>query len=380
MAKEALTKLESALSKLAKSASSQPQFSPRSLNSTPSPIDSEPPTLTTQETSKENQPQPFWVIPRSDISLTSEELGRGRWGVVKVATYSGDKVAARCLYGQISSEESHKVFLECLDAAAKMRHPNILPFIGAVVKDQPVIITELMPSNLRMVLDAGKLYNYQIATLALDIAQGLLFLHTTRPDPVVHGDLGTTNVLVRKEVGNQWRAKLSDFMTAKYFRHVIMTGGSAMDFETSFSPTQDKPVFTSPSHSARTTPSPLSGMYRTSRKRSGSDASINKRLSSRKQSQTAPDMLDLATLTTQRDVYSFGVLLVELCTGTQPLEVSFQFLTESITWSEMSAMVKLCAEYSPDKRPGMEDVVKKLKTIHRMASSRPSKFNMTVVT
>lgn len=322
--------------------------------------------------------QPFWVVSRSDVTFTAEELGRGRWGVVKVAIYKGEKVAVRCLYSQITSEENRKVFVESMDIAAKMRHPSILPLIGAILEGEPVIITALMPSNLRKVLDVGKLYNYQIVNLALGIAEALLFLHTTRPDPVMHGDLTATSVLVEKEVGNQWRAKLSDFMTAKFFRSVIMASANDLDYEANFSPSHDR-VFASPPRSTtpRTTPPPLS-MSNRNKRMSSSDASINRRLSGRKQSLTAPDVLDTATLTPQRDVYSFGLLLVEMCTGTPPLEVSFQFLTESITWSEMSGMVKLCTEYKPISRPNMDTVVRKMKTIHRATTSRPSKYNMTV--
>ena len=294
--------------------------------------------------------------------------------MVKVAEYKAERVAARCLYSHLS-EDNRKVFMESMDVAAKLRHPNILPFIGAVIEGEHLIIVmELMPSSLRKVLDAGKLYNHQIATVALDIAAGLLFLHTTRPNPVVHGDIPSTGILVQKQVGNHWRAKLSDFMTAEYYRSIIMSSASDLDRESS-----PCSAFTSPPRSTtpRTTPPPYPTSQR-SRITSDGDGSAGRRLSSRKSSLAAPDMLDATTLTLERDVYCFGLILVEICTGTQPLEVSFQFLTESITWSEMSSMVKMCTELQPSSRPTMETIVTKLKFIHRAATSRPSKFNMTV--
>lgn len=320
--------------------------------------------------------KPFWVISRSDIHFTPEEVGKGKWGVVRVAKYKGERVAARCLYSRIMSEDNRQVMMESMDVAAKMRHPNILPFIGAVLEGEPVIVTELMQTNLKKVLEIGKLYNYQAASIALDVASALLFLHTTRPEPIVHGDLTTTGVLLQKEVGNQWRAKLYDFMTAKFFRSVIMASENDLYRDGSFSPdNMSTSVFTSPTRAMtpRTTPPPLS--YR-SRKISGSETSLNRRLSSRKISQTAPDMMDSITLTEQRDVFSFGLLVVEMCTGTPPLGVSLQFLVESITWSEMSTMVKMCTEVEPSKRPTMDIVVKKLKGIHRAILARPSKHNV----
>lgn len=300
--------------------------------------------------------------------------------MVKVAEYKGERVAARCLYSQIASEENREVFIKDMDMAARLHHQNILPLVGAVLEGEPVMIMELMPSNLRKVLDDGKLYNYQIATLALDIAAGLLFLHTTRPDPVLHGDIATAGVLVQKGVSNHWRAKLSDFMTARFFRSRIVSSENDLDREDSLSPGHERGVFTSPPRSTtpRITPPPLSMLHRSGKISGSDDDFINRRLSTRKQSQTAPDMLDTATLTLQRDVYCFGLVLVEICTGTPPLEVSFQFLTESITWSEMSGVVKLCTEHIPSNRPNMEAVLNKVKLIHRATTSRPSKFNMTV--
>ena len=40
-----------------------------------------------------------WVVERNEIQFTNEELGRGGWGVVKVANFRGTaRVAAKCSY------------------------------------------------------------------------------------------------------------------------------------------------------------------------------------------------------------------------------------------------------------------------------------------
>lgn len=324
------------------------------------------PTLINTTRAKVQEEKPFWIIPRSEIELTDEEVGKGTWGVVKVAKYKDKKVAARCLYSQVTSAENKKLLADTMDAVAKIRHPNILPLVGAVMEGEPMIVTDLMPTNLKKVLESGKLYNYQIATIALDVANALQFLHSTRPRPILHGDISTTGVLLQKEVGNQWRAKLYDFMTAEFFHQIH---SNELD-------SSDASVFASPARSSsttpRVTPPPLSHHSRLS----GSDLSLNRRLSSRKQS-VALDMLQPNNLTLERDVYTFGLLLVEMCTGTPPIGISLQFLIESITWNEMTAMVKLCTEYEPSKRPKMEFVVRKLKDIHHATVSRPSKLSMS---
>lgn len=366
-------KMETLLSLIEKNATyHMPRFSP-----TPS-LDSVPPSPFLKEGGTDKQP--FWVVPRSDVVMEGgEELGKGRWGVVRVATYRGDKVAARSLYSRIASEENQKVFVESMTTAAKMRHPNILPLLGVVLEGEPVILTELMPTNLRKVLDKGKLYNYQVASVALDVAEGLAFLHGSCPEPIAHGDIPASGVLLRKGSGNQWRAKLSDFMTARFFHSVITASGSDVS--------SDETALTSPSGGAtpratppRSTPPPVSILYRNKKI---SDVSMgNRRLSAnRKLSQTAPDMTSLSPLTIQRDVYSYGLLLIELCTGTPPLEVSLQFLVESITWSEMAALVRLCMEFNPSHRPDMAAVLNKVKAVHQsVAAVKPSKLNLHKLT
>jgi serine/threonine protein kinase len=372
IAKDTLHKLETALSRIGKGVS--PLTGDLQLTS----LAASDPASAVSHSEKTGTKQPFWVIPHSSLTFTPKELGRGRWGVVKVAEYKRESVAARCLYTHFPSEESRKLFMESMELAAKLRHPNILPLLGVVMEgEQPILVMELMPRNLRRVMDGGKLYNNQIATLAMDVAAGLHFLHTTQPEPVVHGDIPTTGILVQKEAGNCWRAKLSDFMTAKYYHDLIMSGhandmdsGSPLSFSSSF----ERGALYSPTRSTpRTTPPPFARG-----KMGGSDASINKHVSNRKQTMTPPDMYETAALTPQRDIYCFGFVLVEICTGTPPLDVSLQFLTESITWSDMSSIVKLCTEHQPSNRPSIETVLNKLKYIHRTVTSRPSKFNMTL--
>ena len=380
IAKDALKKLEAIMSRLEKSGFSS--SAPRSNSTSPSLSTlSEPEeiliTIKQQPRQQQRQQSYHWVIPHDDITIGTKELGRGRWGVVKVATYNNEEVAARGLYSRIVTEENRHVFMESMDMAAKMSHPNILPLLGVAIEREPVILTELMPTSLKKIVDSEKLLNYQVVKLAIDVAQGLNYLHSFRPTPVFHGDIASTGVLVRKESGNQWHAKLSDFMGVTFFHQVIMSGGGG-DLEGY----NDEGRIMSPTRltGSRMNLTPLSNLYK-QKKISASDLSINKRLSGRKLSLTPHDVLDGSPLTMERDVYSYGFLLVELCTGTQPLEISFQFLTESITWSAMGAMIKLCTDHKPSNRPTMNTVINGMVKMQKVLTiARPSKINMTIAT
>lgn len=309
--------------------------------------------------------RPFWEISADDIELTGVDIGKGKWSIMREAIYRGDKVAARCLYSKIISEDNFKVFIECMDTAAKLRHSNLLPFIGAVLEGEPIIITELMPYNLKKVLEMkGQLLNYQIVGIALDIARALNFLHTAKPEAVVHGDLTSTSVLLEQGKGNSWRAKLSDFMTARFFKQLIASG-TEFERESSLSPTMNsfspKPPFGSREGSSE--------RDRERRSRSSSFGSDSGRRPVKKMSVvTPPDILDPVTLTTKRDIYSYGLLLIEMCSGSTPQVISLNFLLESITWTEMNLLIRECIELDPESRPSMEEILPTMAELHQSLS------------
>ena len=294
-------------------------------------------------TSVPKQDLPFWSLRGEEIQFTGEEIGRGKWAVVQIATYRGVRVAARCLFSQIVSESNRKTFMECMDTAAKLRHPNLLPFIGTVLEGEPIIVTELMPQNLKTVLEKNSLAYHQVVNIALQIAKALQFLHTNKPEPVVHGELTSTSILLEQGRGAKWKVKLSDFMTAKFFQQMI---ASSSDDE-SFSPLST-PIR-----------SPLGLIGRKTSHIPGSPTGSMLR----KLSISAPEPFDPNNLSPKRDIYSYGVLLVEMCTRSSPLEVSLAYLIESITWPSVTALVKKCIEPDPNDRLTIEEVLPMLKEL-----------------
>ena len=168
---------------------------------------------TLQQQVQQLQAQSHWVVRKEEIEMTEEILGKGGWGEVKVAKFRGLRVAAKCLYEVILSPYNISVFTREMEIAARVRHPNLLQFIGATKVGTPIILSELMPTSLRKELEAGPLPYPAVLTISQDIACGLNYLHLFKPDPILHRDVSTANVLLLPIIGG-WRAKVSDYGSA----------------------------------------------------------------------------------------------------------------------------------------------------------------------
>ena len=100
-------------------------------------------------------------------------------------------------------------------------HTNVVGFIGAFQdRTGPFLVMEKMSQNLHKFLEAnrGALKPQQQLRLCLDIATGLAFLHSQNP-PLVHRDLTSRNVLLdesrRAKIGDLGQSKLR---TAAHFQ------------------------------------------------------------------------------------------------------------------------------------------------------------------
>ena len=168
-----------------------------------------------RETRHQEETESSWVVNREEITTTQVVLGKGGWGEVKVAHFRGLKVAAKCLHEVIISPYNMSVFSREMNIASKMRHPNLLQFIGATTEGNPIILTELMPTSLRKELESRGLAYPAILSISVDVACALNYLHLFKPHPILHRDVSSANVLLQPMgVGHGWRAKVSDYGSA----------------------------------------------------------------------------------------------------------------------------------------------------------------------
>lgn len=275
-----------------------------------------------------------WLLNYEDLDI-KEEIGMGSFGAVYRAEYRGTEVAVKHLKDELK-EESLYEFLQEISMMCELRHPNVLLFMGACIKP-PCIVTEYMPrGSLYDVLhDDNIVLDWMlIQTMALDAAQGMDFLHSASP-PILHADFKSLNLLVDKK----WNLKVGDFGLTR------LKGTKTVNMDN----------------------------------RVGSIF------------WTAPEVLRGEEYTEKSDVYSYGVVLWELLTrsnpyeGMNPMYVALAVMDEGlrppvpIAWHEdMVNLLNDCWDDNPKKRPTFKEIRKALEVMDVPCVGMTSKTNFSV--
>ena len=259
------------------------------------------------------QQDDHWVINKDEVILTQTELGRGSFAVVKVGTFRGLRVAVKSLHTIIISNYNLALFSREMSIASRVRHPNLVQFIGATKVGNPLILTELMNTSLYKELQEKELTRQQILSIAQDVALGLNYLHLFKPQPIIHRDVSSPNVLLKPSTGPAgYEAKVADYGTAKLQQGnstgTIMPGNAA--------------------YAAPEAPVP---------------------------DQHSPAM----------DVYSYSVLLMEmtLCAPPEMTTVERKQQSHNVSWSPMKSLIQRGLNTTRQHRPTMSQVIEALKVM-----------------
>ena len=126
--------------------------------------------------------------------------------------------------------------------SAKLRHPNLVLFIAAT-EGTPLILSELMVTSLRKELEKRKIpTKAHIISVSHDMACALCYMHQCKPHPIIYRDISSSNVLL-EFLPNWWRAKVSDYGSAIFmnFVNTISPGSLAYGAPEATYPEQHSP-------------------------------------------------------------------------------------------------------------------------------------------
>ena len=152
---------------------------------------------------------------------------RGGWGSVYEGTYCGCAFAVKQIHDLILSPHNIRLFEREINIASTCRHPCLLQFIGATNDEEsPLFVTELMETSLRALLEQRQLSATEISIISLDVARALNYLHEKKPEPIIHRDVSSANVLLWRQ-GDQWRGKVSDYGTANFMQNTMTVAPGA---------------------------------------------------------------------------------------------------------------------------------------------------------
>ena len=247
-----------------------------------------------------------WAVRREEIELTGPELGVGGWATVTVAKFRGAKVAVKRIHNQIISRHNIQLFQREMNIAARLRHPNLIQFIGATVEGEMMIVMELMATSLRSQLEREEYFQPKLVkAISLDVALGLNYLHLIQPDPIVHRDISSANVLLEELPHSKWRAKLTDYGSVNVLRQLR-------------------------------TENPGSPAY------------------------AAPEASNPHLQSPKMDIYSYGVLILEMLTGRLPVPDVRPGLLCQVYHEQLLRLIRRCLSEIPEDRPNAGGIISEL--------------------
>ncbi|KAK4377420.1 hypothetical protein RND71_003716 [Anisodus tanguticus] len=279
---------------------------------------------------------------------SSNQVGEGGYGTVFKGILA-DKTTVAIKRAKEGSLQGQKEFLTEISLLSRVHHRNLVSLLGYCDEegDQMLVYEFMCNGTLRDWLSVKCKESLKFGTrlqIALGAAKGILYLHTEANPPIFHRDIKASNILLDSKM----TAKVADFGLSR------------------LAPVQDDEGVL-PNHVStivKGTPGYLDPEYFLTRK-----------------------------LTDKSDVYSLGVVFLEILTGMRPIshgknivrEVNFAHESEKMhsvmdstmgpypseCMEKFAALALKCCEDKPEDRPSMSDVVRELETIQSILNMMP---------
>ncbi|XP_031285907.1 serine/threonine-protein kinase STY46-like isoform X4 [Pistacia vera] len=260
-----------------------------------------------------------WEINPRHLKF-GNKVASGSYGDLYKGTYCSQEVAIKVLKPERINSDLQKEFAQEVYIMRKVRHKNVVQFIGACTKPPSLcIVTEFM--------SGGSVYDYlhkqkgvfklpSLIKVAIDVSKGMNYLHQNN---IIHRDLKAANLLMdENEV-----VKVADFGVAR-----VKAQSGVMTAET--------------------------GTYRW----------------------MAPEVIEHKPYDHKADVFSFGIVLWELLTGKLPYEyltplqaavgVVQKGLRPTIPKNahpKLAELLEKCWQQDPALRPDFSEIIEVLQQI-----------------
>uniref|UniRef100_A0A0E0BL92 RING-type E3 ubiquitin transferase n=2 Tax=Oryza glumipatula TaxID=40148 RepID=A0A0E0BL92_9ORYZ len=148
----------------------------------------------------------FIVFKPSEIDAAVSKRAKWLRGTATYNVYRSDfdgmDIATTVPKGTLPSMQE---FHQAIEILRNISHPNVVPFLGACIEKRAIVYRFGENSTLESHL---KYLTWEIRVKsAASICSGLMFLHSRKPKPIIHGDLKPSNIIFRP--GNA--CMLSDF-------------------------------------------------------------------------------------------------------------------------------------------------------------------------
>ncbi|XP_020216293.1 serine/threonine-protein kinase STY17 [Cajanus cajan] len=270
-----------------------------------------------------------WEIDTNQLKYENK-VGSGSFGDLYRGTYCSQDVAIKVLKPERISTDMLREFAQEVYIMRKIRHKNVVQFIGACTRPPSLcIVTEFM--------SRGSLYDFlhkqrgvfklpSLLKVAIDVSKGMNYLHQNN---IIHRDLKTANLLMdENEV-----VKVADFGVAR-----VQTQSGVMTAET--------------------------GTYRW----------------------MAPEVIEHKPYDQKADVFSFGIALWELLTGElpysclTPLQAAVGVVQKGLrptipknTHPRLSELLQRCWQQDPTLRPNFSEIIEILQQIAKEVNDHKDK-------
>jgi hypothetical protein len=262
-------------------------------------------------------------------------LGSGGFGKVYRGILSNNsEIAVKCV--NHDSKQGLREFMAEISSMGRLQHKNLVQMRGWCRKsNELMLVYDYMPNGSldRYIFHKPKkLLNWQQRRQVLaDVAEGLNYLHHGWDQVVVHRDIKSSNILLDSDM----RGRLGDFGLAKLYSHNEVPNTTRVVGTLGY---------------------------------------------------LAPELVTMAVATSASDIYSFGVVILEVACGRRPIEMGSTEEEDSVlidlvrdlhatgkaveaadermkgefVVEEMELVLKLglvCCHPDPQRRPSMREVV-----------------------